>query len=269
MDEEIQSAGKRNSPYVYYGSFYLITVGVLYLWGYWGRFDINILEYISFTDVVKLSLYPIVSVFLVVVIGTIIGAFSSRNGDEFPLGLGPETRAGRFLLRHKNGIVYIYVIATVSVWLFGSEVKWHLIPPLIGIPVYVLSLRYRFLSEIIPNSKIRSILVYLLAILPIYSYSQGNIDALRIINGYRYKYIVSGKIPGLEIPYSEEENNRIKYVGYMNTYLFLLMPDNKTLLIVQFEEIKGLQIRSKRVLFWPALKSALSECSWLKLRPSC
>jgi len=261
VDEEIQSAGKRNTPYVYYGSFYLITVGVLYLWGYWGRFDINILEYIGLADVVKLSLYPIASVFLGVVIGTTIGMFAWGSGNELPPGLGPETRVGGFLFRHKNRIIYLYVIATVSVWLFGSEVKWHVIPLLAVLPVYVLSLRCSFFSEIIPNSKTRSLLVCFFAILPLYSYSQGNIDALGVINGYRCKYVVSGKIPGLEIPYGQGDSNRIKYVGYMNTYLFLLMPDNKTLLIVQFEEVEGFQLRSERVLFWPALKSAVSDAN--------
>src|SRR5207253_7010755 len=47
---------------------YAIVVSLLYLFGYWSSFGINILEYVSFPDVLKLAIYP---VFLGAVLSTL------------------------------------------------------------------------------------------------------------------------------------------------------------------------------------------------------
>lgn len=38
---------------------YAFTVSTLYLFGYWGQFNINIFEYISLSDVIKITAYQL------------------------------------------------------------------------------------------------------------------------------------------------------------------------------------------------------------------
>ena len=38
---------------------YLISVGTCYLFGYWGAFGINVLEFISFADLGAVAVYPL------------------------------------------------------------------------------------------------------------------------------------------------------------------------------------------------------------------
>lgn len=38
---------------------YALVVSLLYLFAYWSSFGINILQFVSFSDVIKLALYPI------------------------------------------------------------------------------------------------------------------------------------------------------------------------------------------------------------------
>ncbi|TXL63908.1 hypothetical protein [Zeimonas arvi] len=74
--ENVASQRLRFRPrHLQYAIPYSIAVSVLYLWGYWGVFQINPLEYVGIGDVVKLSVYPL-SVALVtgaVLIGVVRG----------------------------------------------------------------------------------------------------------------------------------------------------------------------------------------------------
>jgi len=51
------------APTPYWSTAYVVVVAVLYLWGYWSPFNINVLEYLSLADVVKAAAYPLASVF--------------------------------------------------------------------------------------------------------------------------------------------------------------------------------------------------------------
>ena len=54
-------------------TMYCVSVGVLHLWGFWSKFKINILEYISVADVIRSTAYLIASVFVFLVIGAGLG----------------------------------------------------------------------------------------------------------------------------------------------------------------------------------------------------
>ena len=68
-------SSERLREYGFIASFYFVVVGVLYLWGHWYSFEVNILEYISLTDIVKVTLIPIISSFLAFASGAVLGAF--------------------------------------------------------------------------------------------------------------------------------------------------------------------------------------------------
>lgn len=40
---------------------YCIAIGACYLFGYWGSFHINVLEFITFADVAKIAVYPLMT----------------------------------------------------------------------------------------------------------------------------------------------------------------------------------------------------------------
>ena len=75
----------RIASYLYFSSLYFIATGVLYLWGYWTPFNVNILEYMSLSDVLKTTAYSIALTAGITMVGTLLGAFSTTN---FYIGLG-------------------------------------------------------------------------------------------------------------------------------------------------------------------------------------
>jgi hypothetical protein len=246
MDADVQSVKHRVASYLYFGSLYFITVGVLYLWGYWGQFDVNILEYIGLADVLKLAAYPIASTFLFFLVGAIIGEFVV-GGQRIAPGAGRDTPLGRFVHRYGTAIVWVYIIGTAAVFIFGAERKWQLGPVLVALPIYLIAKRHDLLADILPNDGARSVTVYLLAVLPMWAYGHGRLDADKLIDGREYKYVVSGPIAGLSIADPKDVRSRVKYVGHVNDYLFLLLPDNQTLFIVSFEKTAGVQLRRSKM----------------------
>lgn len=70
---------------------YSIAVSVLYLWGYWGLFQINPLEYVGIGDVVKLSVYPlsvalVTGAVLIGVVRAVIGALEHLSASLDRMG---------------------------------------------------------------------------------------------------------------------------------------------------------------------------------------
>lgn len=232
---------ERVSSYLYFGSLYFISVGLLYLWGYWASFDVNILEYISLTDVLKLTAYPIASAFVSLALGAVIGEFLV---DRFslPPGAGRDTRTGRLLLRAAPYLVVAYAVGTVALLLFGPMSKWRVLPILFAIPIYAVAKERGLLLSLLSHDSARSIVLFLLAVLPTWAYGHGRIQAAAVLEGSDYKYLVANTVEGIAI----DPNNtasRVKYVGHAGDYEFLLLPDNVTLAIVRFDRTRGLQVR--------------------------
>ncbi|MCS6102364.1 hypothetical protein [Shewanella baltica] len=63
---------KINLSLVVYGL--VLFSGISYLWGFWIKFDINILSYVALTEIVKASVYPALPA-----IG-ILAAYSAMDG---------------------------------------------------------------------------------------------------------------------------------------------------------------------------------------------
>ncbi len=116
------TSGDRTSSYLYLGSFYLISVGVLYLWGYWPAFGINILGYMSLTDVLKLTAYPLVSSFIFVATGVVVGELVGFR-RTLPPGAGRDTPTGRILLRLAPFLAAAYALVTLALLLCGPVRK--------------------------------------------------------------------------------------------------------------------------------------------------
>jgi hypothetical protein len=80
--------------YLYFGSLYFVTLGVLYLWGYWSSFGIDILEYISVAEVLELMAHPVAYGFAAFALGAVVGSYFPPLRRVFPAGGGrhPTTR---------------------------------------------------------------------------------------------------------------------------------------------------------------------------------
>src|SRR5258708_3632512 len=85
---------KINKTILWIASGYALMVATLYLWGYWGSFGLNFLEYIGFGDLLRYALTALLASLAGYVFGW--GLSELTHGDMFPPGGGAETPIGRF-----------------------------------------------------------------------------------------------------------------------------------------------------------------------------
>lgn len=231
---------ERVSSYLYVGSIYFFTVAVLYSWGYWSTFGVNILEYISLGEVLKLTAYPIISTFLIVAFGAVLGEL---HLGQLPAGGGRGTRVGLFVSRHKAFIEGTYVVGTILLFEFGSVRKWLVLPVLLAIPISIALKPKLVLRGLLPSDRIRSVVIFLLTVMPTYAYGQGRLRADAVLERTGYVYLAANTVDDVEVADPHDSKSRVKYLGQVGDYVFLLLPDGTTTVVVRFDKTRGLHLR--------------------------
>ena len=231
------------SSYLPLASLYFVTVGLLYLWGYWSTFHVNILQYIGIADVLKMTLFPIASAAGALLVGIVLGEMlflSTHDGSR----VGSAIQGGlRFLFPYLEAL---YLPVTMVILFLPGIWKWNIVALLFGFPFYVIAKRGGFLESMLPNDSVRSSVIFLLTTMPTFAYSIGLHQAAAILDGNNYKYLVADTVEGIVVGNPDNPFTRVKYLGQAGDQSFLLLPDNETVFIVSFQMTKGLQVRNYR-----------------------
>jgi hypothetical protein len=235
------SIGKPSGNQLYFLSLYFITVGVLYLWGYWSTFNVNILEYVGLADVIRLTAYPVTSAFVFMAIGAMLGEVFFGQ-DAVPAGGGRATRIGGLLRKCRPLLIVLYLAVTVAFTLGNIPNKWSVLPVLFAIPFYLFAKQRSFLAALIPRDSARSVVVFLFAVLPTFSYGQGRLQADAIVNGNKFEYLLS-PIDQIAIAADASPVERIRYLGHAGDLLFFLNPARSVLIITKFQDGKALLLK--------------------------
>ncbi len=226
---------------VYWSSAYFFSVAVLYLWGYWSPFNINVLEYVSLSDVVKTAAYPIASIFVFMAIGALIGEFVFP-ADFLPQDGGANTKVGGWLRRAAPAIATIYMFAVVILFVFGPVEKWRILPVLLAIPGSLALKKAGALRTLVKSERMRSVVLFLLAALPPFAYSHGTLKANDIISGKAYSYVIS-EIQGRAYSSDTRKDVRLRYVGKAGEQYFLYSPEVRSVLVLSISEAKVLELK--------------------------
>lgn len=232
---------KESSAYVYFSSLYFVTVGALYLWGYWSPFGVNILEYLNLTDIVKSTAYPIASAFGFLALGVILSDLTGGK-RTFPVGGGSNTSIGRTLRKNKPLLLMLYIAGSLAVLVFGPIEKWQMVLPiLLGIPIALYASERNFLAHHIPEESTRSVCLFLLAILPFFAFGHGHLKAHAILEGKIFDYVLS-PIDNAPVTLEAEPSQRIRFIGHAGDFLFFWEPKKSLLVISKLEKGKTLML---------------------------
>jgi hypothetical protein len=235
------SIGKPASTQLYFLTLYFVAVGVLYLWGYWSTFNVNILEYLSLTDVIRLTAYPVASAFVFMAIGAVVAEVLVGQ-PTLPAGIGRNTRTGKFLRKIVPFLVFAYLAATVALTLSNIPNKWSPLSVLFAVPVYVFAKKRDFLIDLVPHDSARSIVIYLLATLPTFAYGQGQLHAAVIVGGQKFEYVLS-PIDQVSVAADASPIQRVRYLGHAGDLFFFLNPMHSILVITKFQDDKPLLLK--------------------------
>lgn len=161
---------------------YCAFISVLYLFGYWGSFDINILEYASLSDIVKMTAYPLLMSFIALAIGIVTVELS--RGDGLPVGGGNDTYIAKLGFKYAKRIVATALLLSVLLIHFGTEPIYWLYGSMILIFTISTALQSTTLAKrYAPNSFIMYAVLGVAIMLPIMSYYNGKNNAFLIKHG--------------------------------------------------------------------------------------
>ncbi len=237
-----ENAKKNPATLVAVLSIYSLVSAVLYLWGYWPQFNINILEFIEFQDIIKVAAYPIASSFVFVIIGTLLPTPFSKSLRR----IEPDSPFGRHITNNQSKYLFLYYSLLLVFLIMGNIEKWTLLPMFAALPLIIAAQRKNLFDSMIADPFLRTGAIMIVCTLPLLSYGFGRYDAERVLNSSKYQY-VAGNIPGIDLPDASKITERTKYLGHAGDYIFLLAPTS-SIEIVELEKIQVLELKSYPVM---------------------
>lgn len=219
------------SKYISFATPYAFVAASLYLFAFWGSFRINIFEFIGFSDLVKLALYPLVMSIILYLPGFII--FQLVAGNSMPPGGGASTSIGRFGLRHWRILVVadIFIIIVVAL-LIDNPVKWMIIAGLVSLLSIPLTHLDAFVT-LIPNPRARSSILFLLIFVLGYAFATGKLQAQEVTQG-RAAYLVDVQLFGIKL--NVDAARGLSYVGYLADNFILYENATKKIVFVKAKD---------------------------------
>jgi hypothetical protein len=231
METEPSNTKEQITTYLYFCTLYLILVGILTLWGYWSTFGINILEFISLFDIIKLTAYPIALIFLILSTFFTLGFYV---GNVIPTPSEPllkrETRS--FLLRIKSVFIAGYILGISAIFLQGAVDNFFILSILIALPITLIVEKKKLFSQLFKQESLRAIFVFVLVVLPLFNLGYGAFTAKQIITGKLFFYLVP-EIQDSKIKTTTELLQYKRYIGQAGDFLFLLDPINDAVIIMK------------------------------------
>ena len=98
-----------------------VALGILYQWGFWSQFNINVLPFMSLSDIVKSFAYPFLASFIFFLSGAVL---SANDPIVLKPGAGADTKVGRFLNRLKIPLALLFGGVIALVFVFGGSFRW-------------------------------------------------------------------------------------------------------------------------------------------------
>lgn len=195
---------------------YFISVGACYLFGYWGAFHINVLEFISFTDVAKLAIYPLMASLIFFLAGVVSAEIA--HSPSRPPGGGSTSKLGIFGRKHWRLLLTLQIFIAVLVALLAPEPgKWFVVAILVTLLSTPLA-HLEVLIEVVPNPRVRATVLFLSLLLPTISFAYGRLQAFMVKTGASEQFI---DIVRSKLPLVSDEKNQVAYLGFLGSVYVL------------------------------------------------
>jgi hypothetical protein len=228
------------SAYMYAGAIYYVSVGTLYLWGYWSSFGVNILEYLNVSDIIKMTAYPVVTSLVLFLIGALLGEITSHP-TKVPTEESSSSKFGEWLREHPRTLAISYVALIIGLVLLGPDTKWYVVASLIAVPVTIFAKIRGFFAQQIQNERVRTLVVFVMAAAPIFSFGVGKNAADNIFSGKEFSYVISG-VGDLQANSPIPPENRLRLLGHAGDYMFFMLPSTRALLLVKVSSGKEIML---------------------------
>jgi hypothetical protein len=221
---------------------YGAVIGFLYLWGYWGRLGVNFLEFADLSDLVRLSLLPVVASSVFFLIGLVLGELITT---PLPEGGGrrlAEERGGiHRAIQIAFGVAWVVaVVASFAVVMWRGPAGWYFVGGSVaGLP-YLWLKKQGVLANL--HDPMRSVMLYAVCALPFFVFGNGGVRADAMKSGSRVSLQLADVVVGAGGRLPLTANWR--YLGTLGEFGFFFT-DNETVFVTKWDEVKWLELRGR------------------------
>ncbi|WP_431288811.1 hypothetical protein [Roseateles chitinivorans] len=223
---------------------YALMVSTLYLWGYWGTFDINVLDYIGVSDIIKAAVYPLVTGLIGLGVGALLGEVMAPRLEP---GGGANTRLGKLLNAALPALGIGYVVLLLVSLMSDWPNKWLIAGVLVTGPIYLQLKKSAFLANEIPSDSVRSIVIFMLIMATPVAFYRGRLAGTAVVDGGSYQAVVS------ELPIKGSAANlapaeKPRFVGKLGDRFAVYDPVARSVSLIAASEMKVLTLADSEVL---------------------
>jgi hypothetical protein len=157
---------------------FITICGGIYHLAFWDTFGINGLSYINLVEIIQSFIYPFLSAIVMFGLGVLLSA--TRRPSDVQKDKNPKIDS---VLRSKwfsNIFSLIWIVLIYFGYEYGSINKWIVWGFIVGVVPYTYLLKNGMFLKLVPNSRIRNIIIAILVFLPSYCFSIGKYNAEKI-----------------------------------------------------------------------------------------
>lgn len=214
---------------------YALFISICYLWGFWGHFDINILNYISVSDIIKSAIWPMI-VALAIYLSQV--AMNNYNSPRTNLSVkySDMSKPDKFdyILRYSYlGIMLcILLVSIIYNLITGTKmVRYAAFGGILATVLFFTTCRNQVLMEYIPFKN--KLLTYsIICFMPVLFLSRGVSEALKIIDGENTFLVESNALC------KNNGNDKYRYIDVMADKAFAMSLKDNSICIFKFDNLK-------------------------------
>ena len=183
--------------YAYFLSTYSLLISILYMFGYWSIFNLNIFEYIALTDIVKYSIRPLAislaTLIFILFFNTLLITSIKQNIAQLSKPSSKPSskwKIGSLVKSATKGMEIPAIFFLIAFALNGPEIKWQILPAIISFFLYDAVLKMQFIEKLKWPLGIKYLIVYLVIFFTLFSYPRGRENAMKILEGEEFTYMM-------------------------------------------------------------------------------
>jgi len=224
---------------------YALFISISYLWGFWGRFDINILNYIGVSDIIKSAIWPMIIALAMYLVQV---AMNNYNGPRTDV----SAKYSEMSKHEKFDYILRYSYVIIMVCLFLGSVIYNLVTGnkmiryaaiawILASIVFFTTCRNQELMAYIPF-KNKALFYSILCFMPVFFLSRGVLEGDRILAGENTYLVESNALC------SSSENDKYRYIDVMADKAFALSLKDNSICIFKFENLKLVKEKRNNVV---------------------
>lgn len=216
---------------VFIFSIYSIITSFLYLLGYWGQFNVNILEHIAISDMVKLAILPMFYVFLLSIVISMAGYFLAKM-TIFASNLRNKPNESKVrtidkVLYLENYVILAILSVQLMIGLFLDQTCIYLFFCFLAFSCLIKTYnesKLEFLHETLGDIKSKNIIAYILMFCITHAYLYGVFNANDVMKS--------------DVHFKSNINNKkLTYIGLSGDYIFLWSKEDQSVTAIRKDSI--------------------------------